>query len=80
MSAQASHGKRIEKLCAELNKEARLYLSFAQGKFGEPNEFRKQYAIVRAYVTAALDSLKLDNFDAARKWLAARPSSGLIVK
>jgi hypothetical protein len=47
---------------------------------GTPLNRKKQLAILVATVSAGLPSLNLHMMDSHRRWLAARPQSGLIVK
>jgi hypothetical protein len=77
---QAQHGATIARLTALLNKEIVGYLAKSTGEFGTPNERRKQKQIVTAYISAGLDCLDLPNMAEHRRWLNARPQSGLIVK
>jgi hypothetical protein len=77
---QAQHGAAITRLTALLRKEVDAYLAKSVGNFGEPNEKRKQKQILVAYISVALDCLDLPNTGDHRRWLNARPQSGLIVK
>lgn len=76
----ADYGRTIARLVPELEEAIQGYLSLSNGPFGTPLEKRKQLAIAKAYVCGNLTSLALDNAAESRRWLAARPQSGLIVK
>jgi hypothetical protein len=77
---QAQHGATIARLTALLRKEVDAYLAKSTGEFGTPNEKRKQKQIVTAFISVGLDCLDLPNTGDHRRWLNARPQSGLIVK
>lgn len=76
----ADYGKTIARLVPELDEAIAGYLSQSTGDFGTPLERRKQLAVAIAFVVGNLVSLKLENMAQHRRWLAARPQSGLIVK
>jgi hypothetical protein len=74
------HGKTIAKLTAELNEQMEAYLGFCNYPLGHPLEKRKQLGILKAFVSAHLPVIQLEGAAGHRRWLAARPQSGLIIK
>ena len=80
MKTIADHGRAIAKLVTALESESAAYLALCSGDMGTPLNRKKQLAILVATVSAGLPSLNLHMMDSHRRWLAARPQSGLIVK